>query len=329
MTHSLHMILATVSSLVLLVACGPTPDQMATMTADTRTETSTSTTTPTPTETSTPTVAPTATRSPTVTPISTPVPDIPTPALTRHILDDLFFGGSSPDCRLPCWHDLRVNVSDRDDIQHMFDTVFGFRRFLYPLSDFFASPPHGYDTIGHYWGLGSENRYGQFYLLADINKSTGKLATLDFQFHTRLTEYRPDVRPQRILRELGAPVLWLVSLPEHGGQGDNFHLRMSSLMVYDDGISFYHPMDLHVDSPFTQNGVEVFSTEFCLDTYFDSIATIGEPLADGFNNLTPAQEPIYGIRDGMVPIEEVFSISAEEIARRVTNENHLCLPISD
>ena len=283
----------------------------------------------------TPTVVtskPTATSSPTVTATATPyptsLPDIPTPSLSHRVLDNLIFGGVSEDCQLPCWHGLRIGVSGRDDVQRMFNSVFGFSGFLWPLPDFFAPPPLGYQLVGHYWSIGKPY-YGDFYMLVFINNVTEKLARLSFLFHTRMTEFHPDVRPQRIIKELGTPQQWLMAPLERGGQGDNFHLSVSSLMVYDNGeLTFYHPMDWHVDEPIMQNGVETWNTEFCLDQYFDETVTIGEPLIDGFNKLTPLQETSFGIVRDMKPVQDILGVSAEDLAGWAVNESHPCIPVS-
>jgi len=63
---------------LLLSACGPSPEQQATMTATAMTATAaawTPTPSPTPTPTATPTVTPTPTNTPTRTPIPSPTPD--------------------------------------------------------------------------------------------------------------------------------------------------------------------------------------------------------------------------------------------------------------
>jgi hypothetical protein len=295
---------------------------------NTQTSTPTASIEPSIASTTVSTPTPTVTLIPSITPTLTPLPNLPTPSLTHKIMDNLFFGGSSPDCLLPCWHGLRVNVSGRADIQQMFDRVFGFSGFMYPLPEVYSQPPAGYERIAHYWGVGNRDRGGDVSVLAELSKSTEKLESLAFILETGLTDFHPDVDPQRIIKALGPPKMWLISPPEPGGQGEGFDIRMTSLMIYDGGISFYHAFDLHVDQPTLQNGVLTYNSELCLNNNFDTVATIGRPLTNGFNDLTPIQEMTYGIREGTQPIQAVLGISVEEIVRKATMERHPCFPVS-
>ena len=270
------------------------------------------------------TITLTPSSSPSVTPSFTPLPDLPTPELTHGILDDLLFQRVSSDCQLPCWRGLRVGISDPTDIQQMFDRVFGFHGFLYPVPDFVGSPPQGYRLVGHYWDLNEPGGY--FSLLVWENADTRKLVSLNFIFRTQYSEYHPDIRPARVIQELGEPTYWLVSSPEPGGQGTI--ISISFLMIYKNGVSFYYPVELPVKSSSLQNGIEISRSEYCLDQFTDGNATIGEPFIGGLDKLTPMQTLNIGIAKDLASFQDILGISVAEIMGRAPTEEHICLPIT-
>lgn len=292
-----------------------------------------------PTETEKPSLAPSLTASPTLTltrPPSTatftstpllPTPSFPVWSDNTLMIGQLLFEDTVPECQLPCWQGLNIGKSGPQEIQNLFDTVFGFNGTL----DFFADNPIAaftgletsgvsgiYDT-GYIWEVGD----GGIRVITAFDEQTMKLEGLILKWTVSEKErFEVDLTPERTIRELGTPTYTLAAF---NGLGTDALVQLSYLMIYDKGLAF----DFYTWA-WVETTPEVGTVRYCLDDpeipsgpYLGRIV-ITEPLVDGLNNLSPLQVATFGREidtESLLPVEDVFGVTGAEITQLVSQGN--------
>jgi hypothetical protein len=256
----------------------------------------------------------TSTPRPTRTPTPTP-PPLPTAMME----DFLFAGNLTPDCWLPCWNGLRIGQSGRADVQEMFNTALGFtgrNLFEEPLPYGYRPHLRGQDIMAQYWTSGDP--FWNFGTLYIVTEDTGVLQAISFEW---LSYFPGRPTPQRVLRELGAPSHMLVRLesgliyPNQGG--------FSLMMIYQAGMIFIFDGGIWIDTTITDAGTEgeiEFSLGENLDIFAGAVRIVG-PIDDNLENLTPLQTFFLEGTNDLVPIQDVFGVSLEEITELAQQEN--------
>lgn len=294
---------------------------------------------PAPTLTPSPTVASTPTFAPTSTP-PLPTPDfLDSPVAGMYLLAP----SEDPACQLPCWQGLRVGESNREDIQAMFDRVFGFNGTL----DFFAASPipansinpfdleiPGTQATGYIW-LTEYNGYYPYYEVDPVvDKETGILQGIRFLYDPGMTVseegaitdsgyYRLHT-PQQIIRTMGSPDYVFARLV--GG-------AVEFSLIYKEGVASFST----IIAPGEQrvvNGQAGTYGDFCLDA---QSWVMDEYIVGSFNDLndvdslTPIQKKwIVDIIEGtsVVPVEEALGVTIERITEVALQDENPCITIS-
>jgi hypothetical protein len=258
----------------------------------------------------------------------------PTPTLSPALLEALFFGGKSEDCQLPCWEGLSIGESTPEDVQSVFDRIFGVNGYLYDTSDWANNLPE-YTEMAEFWRFEPEDTsssyVGKFYVLAWVDSESQLLEGLQFNFSVIFTpgseEPQPDANFQRILRELKTPSTWLVEL-RPGGQGEGFHIQFYSYIKYASGINFYHFGELPATVSSTADGIEQYTAELCLSDHFARSINISRPITESGANPTPLQEFLNQPVDmEVIPIEDALGINLKAIYQRATEEDNPCFVV--
>lgn len=216
-------------------------------------------------------------------------------------------------------------MSNREDVATTLGSVFGFNGPAYSSPEFENLQVPGEDVIALNWDL-DEDPMNSFTLFASPNRSTGKLEQLYFDFAIAYShEFQPDIRPQRAIRELGAPSYWFAAVQ---GNVPASTIDIASFMIYANGISFLHyAISLPIESTATQNGVQVALAHFCLGEYGPGLVTIVEPLTDGLENLSPVQEEVYARVEHLAPLSEVMGVDLQALTSRVMREENTCIQV--
>ena len=213
--------------------------------------------------------------------------------------------GTSADCELPCWHDLRIGESTQLDAKRALQRVFG------TDDDYeFYSFPGVRGVEGAYglfqdWGLEDPetNASGGYSLYAFISGDTGKYLGMIEDMDSMAMYDIPLL--SEILARLGSP-LWIEVT--HGG----------TVL----GIGMYYQKGIYVGMSLSAAQIEGFETViFCFDD-----APIGETivLSDPYTSLdeerlSSMQRPFGPSPDGS-PIEEGFGMTIDEFVRLVASK---------
>jgi hypothetical protein len=172
-----------------------------------------------------------------ITPAYTEMPIMATPAVSPIAPGFLLSQSPNADCQLPCWQDLYVGVSDRNDVQTMFDTVLGFDGRInifedHGLSDLdrnrFGLNVPGTEFGGYLWAMQSvEEGDAYFALYFVVDKDTGILNGMRFQNSVYDSAYESPT-PQQIILRLGEPDETYIYASPRGTVG--------IMIIYLDGI---------------------------------------------------------------------------------------------
>jgi hypothetical protein len=286
------------------------------------------TATPTPTPTPTPTSQPTKV-TPLVWPTYTPVITLPPlPPLGDSITGtDILFGSSTPDCQLPCWRGLVIDRSGQDDIQAMYEEVFG----IDETYDIFGATTRSTTIPGVFEVSLSQSSESGNYLTVNayVSKETGTLRGLDIAWDD-LT-IGESTTPLRVIRELGEPLLMLAAV--HGMQGhidpDHDPGWLHLTIVYKEGIAFYYLNKVIIQNRRSANRIVERSVRFCLSEN-DGVGSVNlmRPLAGGLDSLTPYQElSIVTSASGVElrPLQEIFNVSLAEVTELALQGGDACL----
>lgn len=257
---------------------------------------------------------------------------VPTLQLPETIADDFFFGGSKPDdCKLPCWHGLKVDSSGRKEIEDVFDRVLGLNGSVdvFACSPLEAISPSPISKIQGLYAAGYRWRFepsGILTVAAWTDEDTYLLRGLEFDWLAS-EGFRVHLSPQRIIRELGQPSYWMLNIvsTERADIGS-----IDSLMVYNDGMAFWHsgtvPIALQVNE--AKREFEAANAEFCLDQEFGTgKAYILEPFTHGLDSLTVLQEAhIKTLIQGgnLVPIQEFLGVSVDDVVSQAMQQDGAC-----
>lgn len=209
------------------------------------------------TEPITPTPTPAVTSSPA--PTDTPTTPIPTPVMPfAQVAHSLILStGSSPDCELPCWHDLWVGVSTEADVQRVFAELLDAQEKF----EFFAPPvEHSshlerlLDIEGTYagglnWEVEESELRGSgfYYLHAFMDEDTGLLLGIR-EIIDSYSVFKAPTLPEALER-LGKPD-WLY--------GNRFVNGYAVTLVYEQGVI------VSLDIPFKRY-VDTSTVLFCFD----------------------------------------------------------------
>lgn len=158
----------------------------------------------TPTATATASSTPSPTRRPTYTPLPTPtITQTPVPVPPREEWDlpyDFLFESSPADCQLPCWQGLEIGRSGAEEIQHMFDTTFGYAG----RKDFFAHPLRTSPVVTGVEELGTCCGSEGIAVNLWIDQDTRILRGLRFTWDGYKDTFA-DLSLERVFREFGPP----------------------------------------------------------------------------------------------------------------------------
>jgi hypothetical protein len=263
-----------------------------------------------------------------------------TPSVSKwRITDDVLFGPSlEPGCELPCWQGLVIGESEPQDIEAVFDEVFGFNG----NHEFFSEsrPRDTNNSLGlpgvyaasYHWIFREqtiEHPLQAFAIIFWLDSDTDTLLAIHLNSFS-WSQFNSLMSPQRIIRELGTPSHMLMELAITGPDYGQFHL----VMVYDKGIVY----DGTIFVPVTFTSSSQVNVDVCMggerwgivEEYISMPsrdAYIIEPLADGLNDLSPLQHQIIFGRIGSnyVPLEEYFNTSLSEVTDLALQETDACL----
>jgi hypothetical protein len=210
---------------------------------------------PTPTSqaaTATPVPTPTS-QAATATPVPTPL--FPASQVAHSLL---LSTGASSTCELPCWHNLRIGISNQANVENVFMRLFdaegGF--------DFFAPPAyHGSELArqllnvegtyvgGHKWSFEESETglLGTYYLYAFMDENTGLLLGIR-EIIDPYTVYAAPTLPE-VVERLGKPD-WV-----YGGQ---IVSGFVVTVIYERGIK------IQLTIPF-RNNIDTSTALFCFD----------------------------------------------------------------
>jgi hypothetical protein len=239
----------------------------------------------------------------------------------------LFSPSKDTGCVLPCWQALRPNVSNRADVQDMFDEVFEFDGQI----DFFGSKTYyplfrrvdlSVNTTGYGWGYGEDGTAG-FNIIVVTEKDTGLLKGIKFDI------VPDDVikvnTADEVLRELGRPSAAYATLDIH--LTNDPPLAVLDLeMLYKQGIhTSYHYFLFTTDD--TQGEFELF----CLNRV-PIVATYH--LIEAFAVQEPSDVALreYWVLEGLKKsrpelIQNALNISIEELTQ-LADEQVPCININ-
>lgn len=264
-----------------------------------------------------------------------------TPALPDVITDDFFFDGFDADCQPPCWHGLRIGQSTVQDV----GIVLG-QPFVIDLDQDLSQIPGTLAFPGHVskvqqWFFGDSGGYNteeQLSIRIIINDGSLKLTALIFDWTYSILD--ANLRPQRLIRELGVPDQMLVDLRETGSLAWQV---LDILVVYRQGIIYFREtiVPVEVSTSYSQGVQQIDEAilEVCLGgKLWEDWEGYGivpghlillEPLRNGLNNLTAAQEwsidNLPGSLESFLPIQEVFNLSLEQITELAQQPGDACI----
>jgi len=247
----------------------------------------------------------------------------PTPSLPPEIRDNFLFNtGNLPSCKLPCWQGLAIGKSNTKDVQGVLDSIFDFNGAVWYLPPGSWTPPPGMQGIGYIWDIGDQPPSGTFESHFWIDERTDTLE--DIHFYWVPINFQPATSPQRIVRELGAPSYWLLSIAGRP------LAQIDSVMIYDEGLIFSHGGVVEVRNVLNSNNeITNAIAEFCLDRddYWGS-ANIGRPIKSGLDNLSPIQSKYYGLSiKTNKPVQEEIGMRIEELTQLALTIEHPCVSV--
>ncbi len=260
---------------------------------------------------------PTPTSTPTIT--MTPEFHNPNPG------EDIFFTPyDDDDCQLPCWQGLRIGESTIDDVQVMFDRVFGLtvteESFItYLEDDLPRDEVAGTRMFKHFWELPGYS-YFQINVVVDLDANILQ-GILLFQFRGDGTVFSPH-SPEQIIDMEGLPdyILMSSAVEDH----------VDLILAYREGFVFQYLMDATISEE-TIEGKNKSQSTFCLNgpirvsTYY-----VVPPFED------PKNEPLAPIHRGWFwkfekkeSSEDVIGLSAEEIGEMALQSDNPCFTIEE
>lgn len=252
----------------------------------------------------------------------------PPPFSAVSISDDFFFEGLDLDCPLPCWQGLMVGESGRDEIQHVFDTVFAFNG----TRDFLPENVQGRTVPGIYgtgWSwITNEEADQHFGIGVWVDEESYLLRGIHFDWSSNAMD--ANMTPQRIIEHLGEPSYATVSVARSEVAT---HGNLTLTLIYDRGLAFYLPVGAPITITSTEEGYDESlllclsgpawsSSEYAID--YAKRAYLMEPLSAGLDDLTPLQEYFIG-HDGSSPLQELFGVTLAEVTQRVRQGEEVCL----
>jgi hypothetical protein len=263
-----------------------------------------------------------ATPTPTPLPAETPTVD-PSATLIfpeSDVANSLILStGSSPDCQLPCWHGLRVGISERSSIEHVFRELLGasedYDFFVNRLNEGssiaeFLDVPVNY-VGGYNWHLPRlEGGQASYYLYAEFSQDTNILTGIIESASTYGVFDVPSL--PEVINRLGQPQ-WIYGAPTTSA--------FSIILFYERGITVY--INIAQEKP-----TEVMPT-VCFDT---EPSTISIALVDPYTSLdeaslSPIQKAWGAPTDPTLFIDEILGMSTEEFTAFVVGDSP-CLKVS-
>lgn len=258
--------------------------------------------------------------------VSPPSSSSPTPNYSTSLMvDDFIFTQVVPGCELPCWNGIRIGESGSEDLDIMFEKVFGF----VPLNGdvFEPSPFIGLRATQYYWLFDPPNPIRDIFFLLVVQDNDQVVRGI------RLTwSYAPMnniVSVQRIIQELGEPnQVWVSSHILEGATSQALDL----LIIYQSGIAF----SIRRFVPIVwDNNLEKGTLELCLggqkwgeSEYIEGQAFITQPVPSERADMSSLQEELFGSdldAFSPVPIETFFDITPEQLTDFVLRETEPCI----
>lgn len=270
-------------------------------------------------------------------PAQTMTPTIPVyPKLESTALgEDFVFNGESPDCKLPCWHGLVIGQTELEQTVSTMRKVLQLPADTALLQQVPSSPsgsmPGNLELLDFPWlavgGEAGENL--QITLFHD--RGTGILQAI--RMYSSYPLYNVPLTPQRIIKELGQPSIFLMSWQGTGNGG----LALVKLrLVYEKGIVFtvrkHNEITLRWDSSNYEGemkmclGGKAWDNSTAIDWNIDFIP----PLSDQLNDLTPIQQYVIAYFDMddqhiMRPVSEFFKVTDSSIYNLALQDGNACL----
>jgi len=264
-------------------------------------------------------------QSTTVEPSAAPV--FSPPPLPSSVESDFLFGGNSPECPLPCWNGLIVGESGREEIQAVFDDVFGFNGaydlFAEPPPPYYSSPTYDLDglrVVGYEWARGGVDSL-RLAIHLWVEEDTSTLREIAFQWggDVRLGS---QVTLRRILREMGTPSHLVMLL----GPPQAYYAAYEVAAIYEEeGVVFWLSGGMPAVRPDDEDALNV---EVCLEERFDSgrVHIVEPPPEDSsnFRRFWLSNIPRARYLD---PSEDVLGLTAEELTALAMQDEDVCMTI--
>jgi hypothetical protein len=247
---------------------------------------------------------------------------LPTPTISfpeeqdGHIpLNQILFNGFNDECAVPCWYGLKIGESDQEDVQSLFDNVFGFNGtidFWAPHDGvavnfrMFLNPIEGMLGTGYQWAdRDTEDNIG---IGAFVDEQTKTLQGIVIIWGGRTSGFA-DVTPSDLFERLGTPSSILVDATPR-----------EALFIFDVGIAFHFFVFPDKELCF---GEDKFDEVFEIGTL-----VITSSLENRLNNLSALETHYFGrfiTNDNLRPVEEVTNMTPEMITQSVLNGEDNCL----
>ncbi len=305
--------LLVLSLLIVLSGCAAQADIVPT---PTQTMSLVPTSTMTPAATYTPRL--TSTRRPTPLP---PTRIVPTPSFYESLIwKDFLFTQTVEDCELPCWQGLEIGVSTDVDVQRVLDDVFMyedrldfFRHGLITQYDVFQNDPiPDMSVVGNQWYLPQSLFSAYFW----VNNTTSVLEGIELNWSTSFEKIQSP-GPLEVIEQLGIPdaILLNASYTEMEGNYPTW-----IVFIFNEGISFFFDTLITVEI-----GADY---QVCLNDEVP-IGTVGltRSFPDNLSKMDPLQYRFVGryidFRD-LMPFEDAFGVSLDQLAEMVENDEPLC-----
>jgi len=251
--------------------------------------------------------------------------------------DILFAPSKDPDCLLPCWQGLRVGISNREDVETMFQEVFQvgldgsvFAPIEVSYSKYYDSADvPGTQVGGHTWHSLPPQRTPHtdvaqagslLGVYVRVDRDTGLLRGIEID-QDAVGGYRVHTA-QQIFEKLGQPS----EIYARAGFGTTSDPDAKSftelLLVYREGLAFFLSFGF-LPKPAEGGG---YFYEYCFDQEGYAADFIVNPLDLKNGPMDPVQKAWVGkfLTSRLNPVTAVFDLTEEEFFQRAFEE-HPCV----
>jgi hypothetical protein len=239
-----------------------------------------------------------------------------------------FLLAETPDCQLPCWQGLRVGISNRKDVQAMFDTVFGFDGQIDVFQEnrqlLDSYELYGTEAGGHLWWvpeISEEPEGANFGLYFLVDKQSGILQGIQIVNAPFNTHAYETYTPQQVLQRLGEPSAAYIWPAIRG--------TIQLLLIYEEqGIASYM-ITQPIDEVFWTQDYPFSLATYCLDEQVIlANSYITEPIAGvSEEELSPIQYVWFGERITLLRPIEIVGLTKTDLYLLATQAATPCIEI--